>query len=108
MKLRGEEVLTYRGMLRYVRENLGRPDLDSKIITNLVKAHDTLYSEKARTLKTIRWNGKLTTFNVYRKSSIDKMIYFARRELEFASVKEITFNTNWHEIKDLSKIKVSS
>jgi alpha-N-acetylglucosamine transferase len=108
MKLRGEEVLTYRGMLRYVREGLGRPDLDSKIITNLVKAHDTLYSEKARTLKTIRWNGKLTTFNVYRKSSIDKMIYFARRELEFSSIREITFNTNWHEIKDISDTEISS
>ena len=108
MKFRGEEVLTYRGMLKYVREGLGRPDLDSKMIMNLVKAHDTLYSEKARTLKTIRWNGKLTAFNVYRKSSIDKIIYFARRELEFSSVREITFNTNWHEIKDLSKIKASS
>jgi alpha-N-acetylglucosamine transferase len=108
MKLRGEEVLTYRGMLRYVREGLGRPDLDSKIIMNLVKVHDTLYSEKARTLKTIRWNGKLTTFNVYRKSSIDKMIYFARQELEFTSVREITFNTDWHEIKDISKTEISS
>ncbi len=108
MKLRDEEVLTYRGMLKYVREGLGRPDLDSKMITNLVKAHDTLYSEKARTLKTIRWNGKLTTFNVYRKSSINKMIYFARRELEFASIREITFNTNWHETKDISETEISS
>ena len=108
MKLHGEDVLTYRGMLKYVREGLERPDLDAKMITNLIKAHDTLYSEKARTLKTIRWNGKLTTFNVYRKSNIDKMIYFARRELEFASVREITFNINWHEIKDLSEIEISS
>ena len=108
MKCRGEEVLTYRSMLKYVREGLERPDLDAKMITNLVKAHDTLYSEKARTLKTIRWNGKLTTFNVYRKSSIDKMIYFARRELEFASIREITFNTDWYEIKDISETEISS
>ena len=108
MKLRGEDVLTYRGMLKYVREGLGRPDLNSKMITSLVKAHDTLYSEKARTLKTIRWNGKLMAFNVYRKSSIDKIIYFARRELEFASIREITFNTNWYETKDISETEVSS
>ena len=107
MKRHGEEVLTYRCMLKYVRENLQDLFLTEAEILHFIHHYEKSNSDNIRTLVTFRKNGKLETFNVYRKPGIIKMIEFTRKRGYHGSLKAFD-NITWYEAENLSEVEVPS